>query len=117
MNNESNTKHAGTGHQTHNDINKYEWPCMQWMESHAAPQGIIHRIGKQMIDVDDHAAHEQQITLPPPLAITNSGNQTRHSKMQKDMEDIVLRGFRTSDEFACLMKPQLPALHLFAVAP
>jgi hypothetical protein len=87
------------------------------MKAHAAAQRVIDGIGKQVVQIDAHAKHEQQITLPPVLAVTTSDKQTRHGKMQKDMEDTFLPDLRMSGEFACLMETQLPALHLFAVAP
>ncbi len=57
VNRKSDAEQARARHERQQYVGEHKWPCMQRMETHAAAQGIVYRVGEQMIYVNDHTGH------------------------------------------------------------
>ena len=47
------------------------------MEPDAAPLGVVDRVGKQVVDVDDHHREHPPPRRPPPRAEGENGDDSR----------------------------------------
>lgn len=111
---ESYAKQARARPCAQRDINERGWPGVQRVETDAAPQRIVDRIRKQVVEVDHEAAEQAQVALPPALAPEQRDERGGNEEVKRDVKDVPDSG---SGKLCRLVEAQLPAVHLAAETP